>query len=55
MQPVEEREDAQKEIVYRGFPAADVFPVYDAAHQPGPNTWREGCLFTSNRWTYLGT
>ncbi len=53
MQPVVEREDAIRELRDRGFPNLDVLPMYDAANQPGPNNWRQGCLFTSNRWGYL--
>jgi hypothetical protein len=57
MQPVLEREDAIRELRDRGYPAIDVYPFYDAdaTKQPGPNNWRRGCLFTSNRWLYFFT
>lgn len=57
MQPVIEREDAIRELRDRGFPGIDVLPMYDAdaSKQPGPNNWRKGCIFTSNRWVYLFT
>jgi hypothetical protein len=55
MQPVVEREDAIRGLRDYGFPGIDVLPFYDAANQPGPNNWRKGCVFTSNRWNYLLT